>query len=207
MKVTLQIGGREMTFSENELIEILEKYFANQKEAHEQKEHKTMQKPTEGKCFEVNPKAINQDLFSEKRKDSKQERTRQIILEAFTKLSKEPEKYGRPFKTMIPEKTWSSKTVGELKEIANNLGDHMADWVEQALEWAQRIADGDTWEAVCNEADTENWYRLVIWKNGDSRLVGGARKGSFDDPASDVDIHNYDSFYRLDYTVPLVVLY
>lgn len=207
MKITLQIGGREMTFSESELIEILENHFANQKETHEQKEHKTMQKPTEGKCFEVNPKAINQNLFSEKRKDSKQEQTRQIILEAFTKLSQELEKYGRPFKTMIPEKTWSSKTVKELTETANNLGDHMADWVEQALEWAQRIANGDTWEAVCNEADTENWYRLVIWKNGYTRLVGGARKDNDSSPASGVCDYKYSSNNRLSETVPLVVLY
>lgn len=207
MKITLQIGGREMTFSESELIEILENHFANQKETHEQKEHKTMQKPTEGKCFEVNPKAINQNLFSKKRKDSMQEQTRQIILEAFTKLSEEPEKYGRPFKTMIPKKTWSSKNVKELKEIANNLGDHMADWVEQALEWAQRIANGDTWEAVCNKADTENCYRLVIWKNGYTRLVGGARKYIDLVPASDVSVNNCGSFARLDYAVPLVVLY
>lgn len=207
MKITLQIGGREMTFSESELIEILENHFANQKETHEQKEHKTMQKPTEGKCFEVNPKTINQNLFSKKRKDSMQEQTRQIILEAFTKLSEEPEKYGRPFKTMIPKKTWSSKTVKELKEIANNLGDHMADWVEQALEWAQRIANGDTWEAVCNEADTEDWYRLVIWKNGYTRLVGGARKYIYNYPASDVGYDDYGSNDRLSNTVPLVVLY
>ena len=207
MKITLQIGGRKMTFSESELIEILENHFANQKETHKQKEHKTMQKPTEGKCFEVNPKAINQNLFSEKRKDSRQEQTRQIILEAFTKLSEEPEKYGRPFKTMIPEKTWSSKTVKELKEIANNLGDHMADWVEQALEWAQRIVNGDTWEAVCNKADTENWYRLVIWKNGYSRLVGGACKNSVNLPASNVRNRNFYSNDSLYFSVPLVVLY
>ena len=207
VKITLQIGGREMTFSESELVEILENHFTNQKEAHKQKEHKTMQKPTKGKCFEVNPKAINQNLFSEKRRDSMQEQTRQIILEAFTKLSEEPEKYGRPFKTMLPEKTWSSKTVKELKEIANNLGDHMADWVEQTLEWAQRIANGDTWEAVCNEDDTENWYRLVIWKNGYTRIVGGARKVKDGIPTSDVYNDDYGSNDCLRHTVPLVVLY
>jgi len=207
MKITLEVSGRAMTFSESELIEILENHFANQKETDEQKEHKTMQKPTEGKCFEVNPKAINQKLFSEKRKDSRQEETRQIILEAFIKLSEEPEKYGRSFKTMIPEKTWLSKNVEELKEIANNLGDHMADWVEQALEWAQRIANRDTWEAVCNEADTENLYRLVIWKNGYTRLVGGARKLYDSSPASCVCDNDYNSDYRFYDSVPLVVLY
>jgi len=202
MKITLQIGGREMTFSESELVEILENHISNQKETHEQKEHKTMQKPIEGKSFEVNPKTINQNLFSEKRKDSKQEETRQIILEAFAKLSEEPQKYGRPFKTIIPEKKWSTKTVKELEEIANILGDHMADWVEQALEWAQRIANGDTWEAVCNYVETENWVRLVIWKNGYTKLVGGT-----DYPASDVSCGIYNSNDSVSTAVPLVVLY
>lgn len=162
---------------------------------------------TECKCFEVNPKAINQNLFSKKRNDSKQELTRQIILEAFIKMSEIPEKYERPFKTMIPEKTWSPKDVEELKEIANNLGDHMANWVEQALEWAQRIANGDTWEKVCNEADTENWYRLVIWDNGYPRLIGGSHKNLDKSPASDIGDYIFSSLYRLRYSVPLVVLY
>lgn len=207
MKVTLQIGGQEMTFSESELIEILENHFTNQKETHKQKENKTMQKPTEGKCFEVNPKDIDQELFLEKKEDEAQEWTRQIILEAFTRLSEEPEKYGRPFKTMIPEKTWSSKTEKELKEIANNLGDHMADWVEQALEWAQRIANGETWEVVCNEADTEYWYRLVVWKNGYSRIVGGARMSYAWPPSSAVIDRACPSNKKIYITVPLVVLY
>lgn len=206
-KITLKISGRKITFSENELIEILENHFANQKETHEQKEHKTVQKPTEGKCFEVNPKGINQELFSKKRKNAKQEKTRKLIVEAFEKVTEEPEKYGIPFKTMIPNKTWSSKTVKELNEIANNLGDHIADWVEQALEWAQRIANGETWESVCNEADTINCYRLVLWKYNNVRLVGGAGLGIDDFTASDTREYANHSYGRLSRTVPLIVLY
>lgn len=191
MEITLQIGGRERTFSERELIEILEKHFANQKETH----------------FEVNPKAINQELFSEPREDSEQEATRQIILRAFIKLNEEQERYGRPFKTMIPEKTWSSIKVEELEKIASNLGDHMADWVEQALEWAQRIANGETWEDVCNEPDTADWYRVVFWGNNDARFVGGARKNLSSDPASSVHDYGYKCNNILMIAVPLVVLY
>lgn len=206
MKITLPIHGRERTFSEKELIAILEKYFSN--EATEQATTaKVAQVPTEDQWFEVNPQTINQSLFKKKRKDERQERTRKLILEAFAEVKSSPEKYGRKFKTMMPKKTWTSKTVAELKQLACEFGNHNADWVEQALEWAQRICNGESWEAVCNNADTANWYRLVVWKNGYARLVGGSRHNSDYYPASDV--YNYDYYFGdgFNSTVPLVVLY
>lgn len=131
-------------------------------------------KPTEGEWFEVKPQDINQKLFRRKRKDEEQERVRKIIIEAFVEMKENPEEYGRSFKTMMPEKTWDSKTVFELKKMACQLGDHNANWVEQALEWAQRIANGESWEAICDDVDTANWYRLVVWKYGYTRRVGGS---------------------------------
>lgn len=206
MKITLPIHGRERTFSEKELIAILEKYFSN--EATEQATTaKVAQVPTEDQWFEVNPQTINQSLFKKKRKDERQERTRKLILEAFAEVKSSPEKYGRKFKTMMPKKTWTSKTVAEFKQLACEFGNHNADWVEQALEWAQRICNGESWEAVCNNADTANWYRLVVWKNGYARLVGGSRNSYVGNPASDVGIGGYNSDDCSYHTVPLVVLY
>lgn len=206
MKITLPIHGRERTFSEKELIAILEKYFSN--EATEQTTTaKVAQVPTEGQWFEVNPQTINQSLFKNERKDERQERTRKLILEAFAEVKSSPEKYGRKFKTMMPKKTWTSKTVAELKQLACEFGNHNADWVEQALEWAQRICNGESWEAVCNKPDTANCYRLVVWKNGYARLVGGLRVDGYGFPASDVDDYGHGYNVRVFYTVPLVVLY
>ena len=206
MKITLPIHGRERTFSEKELIAILEKYFSN--EATEQATTaKVAQVPTEDQWFEVNPQTINQSLFKKKRKDERQERTRKLILEAFAEVKSSPEKYGRKFKTMMPKKTWTSKTVAELKQLACEFGNHNADWVEQALEWAQRICNGESWKAVCNNADTANWYRLVVWKNGYARIVGGSRHDDNYFPASDDLSDDYFSFNSFDNTVPLVVLY
>ena len=205
MKITLPIHGRERTFSEKELIAILEKYFSN--EATEQATTaKVAQVPTEDQWFEVNPQTINQSLFKKKRKDERQERTRKLILEAFAEVKSSPEKYGRKFKTMMPKKTWTSKTVAELKQLACEFGNHNADWVEQALEWAQRICNGESWEAVCNNADTANWYRLVVWKNGYAQLVGGSRDVNCSCPASDVYDDDFNSNCRINDTVPLVVL-
>lgn len=135
-------------------------------------ERKYASVPTEGKWFRIDPLSIDQNLFKEKREDSCQEETRQLILEAFEKM-KEDLKYTKPFRTIILKKTWRYRTVGELKELAKKIGDHNVDWVEQALEWAQRIANGESWEDICNKNDTTNCYRLVVWKNGRARLVGG----------------------------------
>lgn len=204
--ITLQVDGREMTFPEKELVAIVKEHFAN-KVATQEKVIEVAKKPEEGKWFEVNPGEIDYELFCKRRNDMRQEQTRQHILDAFDLVESHPEKYGRPFKTMMPKKTWSYKTVSELQELAKSLGNHNADWVEQALEWAQRIQNGETWEEVCNEPDTANWYRLVIWKDEYARLVGGSRKIYDYNPASDVDDCDCYSDDTIDYTVPLVVLY
>lgn len=167
---------------------------------------KVAQSPTEDKWFEVKPQAIDQKLFGKKKKDNRQEATRQIILEAFAEMEEKPEKYGKNFKTMMPKKTWTSKTVAWLQEMASNLGDHNADWVEQALEWAQRIANGEKWETICNDQDTANYHRLVVWNNGFPRIVGGSVINYDFDPASCVGGTAYDDYILCD-TVPLVVLY
>lgn len=206
LEITLTVHGRERTFSEKELIAILEKHFSN--EATEQvSTAKGAQEPTEDKWFEVNPETIDQSLFQKKRKDKRQEKTRRLILEAFAEVKSSPEKYGKKFKTMMPKKSWTYKTVEELKQLACKLGDHNADWVEQALEWAQRISNGESWEVICNNADTANWYRMIIWKNGYACLVGGSRNDYNSSPASDVDVLGYNSGDRIHDTVPLVVLY
>ncbi|MGN1384453.1 MAG: hypothetical protein ACI4XD_04095 [Clostridia bacterium] len=203
MKVTLQVNGREMTFSKEELIAIVEHLSTQQTTT-----TKVAQKPTEDAWFEVKPQTIDQKLFEKKRNDYRQEAMRKMILEAFAEMKENPEKYGKNFKTMMPRRTWPSKTVTQLKEMAEHIGDHNADWVEQALEWAQRIANGESWKGICNAEDTANCYRLVVWKNGYARLVGGSV--FFDniyDPASDVCSSDYEDYYYLHRTVPLVVLY
>ncbi len=163
------------------------------------------EKPTENKCFKVDPRKIDKNLFFEEREDPRQEWTRRIILEAFEELEKNPEKYAKPFNTMIPKKTWKVNTIEELEKKARSLGNHMADWVEQALEWAQRISNGESWEDVCNKPDTANWHRLVIWENGYVRRVGGSRKSNNNYPASEVRDF-YTSSCMLNDSVPSIVL-
>lgn len=207
MKIILQIGGREITFSEEQLTAIVESYFTKEDMKQEVKTQQATNTPKEGQWFEVNPQSIDQTRFQSKREDEKQEKTRLLILEAFSQLNNNPEKYSRTFETMMPKKDWSSKTVKELKEMAEKLGDHNANWVEQALEWAQRICNGESWENVCNNEDTASWYRLIVWKNEEARVVGGSCKYDKNHPASDVDHHNYFPNDGVSITVPLVVRY
>ena len=232
MKVTLNVNGQEKTFSEQELVEILETFFQNETGTNREKATEMLVKtPTEGEWFEVNPQAINQSLFQKERIDENQEKTRQLILEAFEEVKKAPEKYGQ-FKTMMPKKEWSSATIAELQEYAKRIGDNMADWVEQAMEWAQCIANGESWENVCNVPDVANWYRLIIWKDGHTKKVGGSLnkllheesirdlvesiaesvKQALKDagltngsPASLTSYVFYTTCFKLDDTVPLVV--
>ena len=162
--------------------------------------------PIEGEWFEVNPSAINRDLFKGSRSDSRQERTRQLIREAFEEWDSHPEKYGGPFETMFPEKTRSVMTVQEMEDLASRLGDEMADWVHQSLEWAQRIANGESWEDVCNKPDTAKWYRLVRDKGKNWYWwVSGSRRILDRRPASDVDSYHFTPNYWIIYTVVLAV--
>lgn len=164
------------------------------------------QTPTEGKLFYVNSLGIDRKDFQNPKRDPMQERTRQIIQEAFAEVDKHPEKYAAPFYTLIPEKNWIAyKTPSELNEYANYLGGVMANWVEQALEWAQRIFNGESWETICNNADTAKWYRMIRWKNGYYWIIGGSRDGNIHFPASGVLFDDYYYYLLLD-TVPLVVI-
>ena len=197
-EVTLQINGREMTFSEQELTAIVEKHLGQTMEV--------TRKLTEDRWFDVNPKAISQDLFKGKRIDKKQEMVRHLIIDAFAEVQKNPE-YERPFKTMMPKKNWSSKTVMQFEGVARDRGGKMANWIQQALEWAQRLTNGETWEAVCNVPDCANWYRLIIWKSGNARLVGGAISDRNNFPAATIHYDDLKNDRILSFTVPLIVSY
>lgn len=193
MSMTLNVHGRKMIISDEEIKSILEKYFSS--------------KPQQGKWFEVNPLDIDQTIFEWKREDPNQERVRQIILDAFTEMKNNP-KYCKPFRTTFPERTWQTTTVEQILILADQLGDHVADWVEQALEWAQRIANNESWESLCNEPDESTFFRLVLSKYGDREwIVGGSWLYASHCPATDIGQCKANYYENLKHTVPLVVKY
>lgn len=204
-----EVHGRKMTFSEEERIAIVEKHLAS--ETTDQTITKVVQKPPEDLCFYVKPQTIDQKLFEKKRKDKSQEKTRHIILEAFVEMKKNPKKYGKNFKTMIPRYAGVAINLKQVEKMVRQYGgDHCADWCEQALEWAQRITNGESWEAICNDYDKSRWYRLIRGKNG-YMIVGGSLNGDDYYPASyvrsiyDCIVNIDDIVDLLDIIVPLIV--
>lgn len=165
MKVTLKVFGRERTFSENELVAILESHFSNATKP------KSKNKKNVNRCT-VDLKSINRNLFVTPRKDKNQEKVRKLIQEAFSEADSNPEKYNQPFETSVPDMDIICYTQSKLIVLAYDSGDHMADWVEQALVWAQKISDGQSWESICNYPDTSKNRRMIIWKNGNYAIVG-----------------------------------
>lgn len=165
------------------------------------------QSPIEGKRFLVRPSEIDRSLFKDPRTDPNQERIRELIEKAFDKVDKKPKRYGVDFSTLIPKKEWvDGKSVVELKEIAQKHGGHMANWIEQALEWAQRISNSESWETICNLPDVNKHYRMIIGEKGYCKMIGGSTK-LYDKrpPANEVaDCNIAGSLFSL--TVPLIVL-
>ena len=170
MNYKLLVNGQERTFSEDELTFILEEYFQTKEQ------RQTKQK--DGEWFFVYPEQIvaNKFLFSLEKENRRQEATRKIILEAIAKVEKK--EHLRPFKALIPDKTWSfRKSVKEIKRYIDTIeGQKLANWIEQVLIWAQIIVNGDPWDEwyICNLNDEAKYPRLVMWKNGEFRLVGGS---------------------------------
>ena len=203
-QITLTVDGVARTFSENELTDIV------RKDLEAIKKRANIQRPMENIPFEIDLWGIDLNLFKEEREDPKQEETRLLILEAFDRVDKFPSQYREKFKTLMPVKTWEEKTIKSLKRYANSVNfGYWATWVEQALEWAQRIANGEPWRDICNIPDTADWCRLIKWKDGRPCRVGGSRK-SIDncDPASYLMLlYEHPEFpTNLYNTVPLIVL-
>ncbi len=178
MTMTFNVWGKKMTFSKEEMAAILEDYFSG-KAQHNATTTEEL-KPIQGKWFEVKPQSIYQGLFTKKREDYRQEEDRQLIIQAFEEMKKNPEKYGKDFKILIPIKDWDgNKTISELKQLSSQIGDHNQDWVELGLEWAQIIANyrgtDEGWDELSNQPN-QNETKVVIWEDKNARMVGGWNK-------------------------------
>lgn len=109
---------------------------------------------------------------------------------------------------MMPKKDWvGPKTGEEFRRLSFSLGDCNADWVQQAFEWAQRIVNGESWRAICNNKDTANFYRYVIWDDENLRIVGGSCVNNPYYSPSNVRKITLADYNLLNFVVPLVVLY
>lgn len=200
MQVTLKINGREEVFSNvEEIISIKEEYPSYPLEGKKDPE------PEVERSYLVDPKSINRKLFSKELSDSKQEEVRQLILEAFSMTRKEPERYNKAFKNVVPEKNWiGSKDVQDLINVAYGMNGCLATWVELALEWAQRISNGESWESICNISDENPYYRLVEWKDKTIRSIGGSHNTFDMSPTAKIGEEQHSVEEHVLFAVPLV---
>ena len=169
---------------------------------------KPVSRPMEGVPFDVNPSKINRKLFGTKMPEKDYEEIRQLILKAFAEVDKNPERYRKPFKILIPIKTWRSATVNQLKYLSMKLGDHMADWVEIALVVAQQIQNGERWVDVM-ENNRYECFMMFAWGK-EVRHIGDHGLRIFDIGLFRQDYLNYrlsHALYTIHHIVPVVVLY
>ena len=121
-----------------------------------------------GEWFEVDPKTIKREFFFQD-----DEKARKLICEAFEEMKKKPYKYASKFKVRIPEKvTYYDKHFSEIIESLSENHQHIADWVELALVWAQRISNGETWSSL--RMNISLYQLFIIGKNGRIATVGGS---------------------------------
>lgn len=170
--INLIINGREKTFDEKKLIDIFKE--------HDLTKIKMPKDALGVEIHEVIPEDINRKLFEEKRIDEVEESARNFILYALKNFDRKPEKYGKPFKTIVFMSPFEEMTLMNVEEFAKKHGNSFATTVELGLEWAYRITMGETWESVCKEVD-RGWYKLVQHECRYFFLFQGAeKKGTID---------------------------
>lgn len=147
-------------------------------------EKKSLTIPIENEWFEVDPLTlIEQECFQHERSNWSEEKTRKEILEAFEEARKNPERYLKKFRTIIPVKTWQGRTTKEkCEQIAKKHKGKIANWIEQRLQWAQCIINNEFigWRTVCNRLDTANNLRIIEDKD-DLVYVGGFKNDEGDE--------------------------
>lgn len=161
------------------------------------------------KCvvLDVNQETIRRNLFKREKEIPEQEELRLLIREAFNEVRNNPNKYPTKFKVIIPRKRWPKKNINKMEKVARSFDGKIADWVELALALAQKLTNGESWAKVCNDPDTEKWYRLVMWKENCWKQIGGSKKAKDLKPSSFLHSSQYLGDERIKSTVPLIVKY
>ena len=187
----IKVDVNEITVTVKELVSILEQHFKILNVV---------------KGVEVNPITIDESIFEmgEKGYYSHEEYIMQLIQKAFIEMKKDLRRYARPFEIVTPAELEPVYTEEKMVALAEQYGDHLADWVEQALEFAQKIANG---EDIFNKSDDSKWFRAISWQDGHVCLVGGSEEFNNHDCASAIHEFHVNSFYQLHNAVPAIVRY
>ena len=227
-KITIVVNGRKETYSEKELVEKLEKLNKSKEESEKKQKIQLIQfarKPTEGKLLKVNPKDIiaKEKIFSQKShsalcryqaKSGNKISTLTRIIESIQEVKRNFNEYGEEFYLLIPKPEWIYENriyaykeneiiytdFIKLAKFAQVVGEGISNWVTEPLGWAQRILNGESLEDICDNPDTIEYQRLVIWKS-EVGTVGGKQN-----PASLLILNSALSMYRFNGILPSIVI-
>ena len=192
--IELTVNGCKESFTQEELSAIVAK-------SRTHNFGKEVERPKQGVCFKVRPSTINRMLFDEKREHPDEEKVRLWIKDALFEMDKNPSKYERDFFSLIPKRQWGDKSVEEVLNYATTIGGVTMDWIEAGIEISQRISNGENWHRVCRELDDIKQNRIIIWKNGCPRFIGGSNAA----PAEICEV-DLTAEHTLHDTVPKVVI-
>lgn len=170
-KINLMVDGREVVLDKKVVENILKEHYD------EDIIKIKMPKNARGvECYKVIPRDIDRTLFEEKRKNKVEEEARKIILDAiYNYLDTYPEKYAKPFETIVFMGKFEEITLIDVEKFAKEHGDCLATMVDLALEWAYRITMGESWESVCNDIE-RGFYKLVQYEFRYFFLFKGSEK-------------------------------
>lgn len=115
------------------------------------------------KPYEVNPMTIRKELFFTPRNTYIEEVTRECILDALEMVKQKPQQYAKSFRTMRVLRLDDMKANELLAYCEKHLGCTYADWIETALEKAQRITNGEDWKEVCEHPETQGWDNMKLY--------------------------------------------
>lgn len=153
--------------------------------------------------FEIGMREFSKIRFNHAEESEREENIRRLLCEAFCEVKRHPT-YQRRIEIVIPEKVYSVQTGYEMEKMSQSMGGHIADWVELSLYWAQKIQEKG-WN-LCHEQDDNPFYRIVVWKNGKYRLIGGAKKTGDVSYKTHIGFFYYEKWDEFFNSVPLIAI-
>lgn len=202
ISLVFKIFGKDVELDESNLQKILEEYYGKT----------PFSKPHGEEPYEVIPREISTSLFLQKRADELEEITRKNIFEALKELERDPAKYGRKFKIILPNVPTTIRRLEEYRSFARKAGDHICSETEFFLAAAYAISKGEPWCSLCNKTG----YTDVLNRKGiiehEGRLHATGCPSMFDEANSDYPSYvsqisiekNFKEFANLS---PQVIIY
>lgn len=114
---------------------------------------------------------------------------------------KNPEQYPRLIETYIFRKEWFYRTVQQMRDMCEKVGDGMCDEIICDLELQMRICNGEHVDDLVKKTDKLPLVRVVKLRNGGTGYLGGGVRYVVNRPPA--DLHRtkfYPDYEDYDYT-------